>query len=486
MQSPTISSSPASASPSAASASPSPAKKKPNAEDFEMGGILGEGSYAKVLLCKRKTTGQNFAVKMVDKNFVRRYQKEEEMLNEKRVLSMLDHPNIIKLHYTFQDEFSLYYVLELAGFGELFQLIQKMGKLPALMAQFFAAELVNALEYLHSRGIIHRDLKPENVLIAVDGHVKLTDFATSKVVQADAVNGPRRKKSFVGTAEYVSPELLNNQPITSSADAWALGCVIFQMLSGKPPFRGESEYLTFQKILNRELVFPSFFSPESCDLINGLLTVDSSKRLGATLDSYAQLKAYPFFHGIDFAAVSTAPVPEFILAELKSMAFVERPKFKALSLDEDSDEEDMRPSGSNSRVNAARAEDAKEEEEPVDMQLPKQNMDVWRKYLLDKEDIVFMGLVSKRRSIFAKKRQLILTSFPRFIYINPETMELRGEIVWSDKLYVEQKSDRIFHIHTPKRYYHMQALDCNARAWVEAINRQIERERKTHAASSKS
>lgn len=131
--------------------------------DFEIGMLLGEGAYARVFHARHRSTNKEFAIKMLDKKFLLRHGKEQQVINEKKVLSMIDHPNLVKLFTTFQDSCSLYFVLELCPGGELFQQVKKIGGCPLEVARFYMAEVVNALEYLHSHHIIHRDVKPENL-----------------------------------------------------------------------------------------------------------------------------------------------------------------------------------------------------------------------------------------------------------------------------------------------------------------------------------
>lgn len=179
--------------------------------------------------------------------------------------------------------------------------------------------------------VIFRDLKPENILIADDGHIKVTDFGTAKVLPTSSIELPPRpsknsgrgrgpsnasgrpsvgRKSFVGTADYVSPEVLTDKTAGPPSDIWALGVILYQMLVGKTPFVGKSEYLVFQSILAREIIFPEDFDPLAKDLVEKLLVLEPSERLGAGEKGISELKAHPFFDGIDFKTLPKTPVPD--------------------------------------------------------------------------------------------------------------------------------------------------------------------------------
>ena len=163
---------------------------------------------------------------------------------------------------------------------------------------------------MHTRGVIHRDLKPENVLLDDRMHIKITDFGTAKILDppkrppqqdGEPAGDPTvpveetRANSFVGTAEYVSPELLNDKSTCKSSDLWAFGCMVFQLLAGRPPFKGGHEYQTFQKIVNLEYEFPKGFPPVAKDLIERLLVLDPVNRL-----SIEHIKSHPFFEGVEW------------------------------------------------------------------------------------------------------------------------------------------------------------------------------------------
>ncbi|CAI5530520.1 unnamed protein product [Closterium sp. Naga37s-1] len=296
-----------------------------SARDFTYGRLLGLGSYSKVVLARRKSSkaaynedegcppGCECALKIMDKRHIVKEKKVAYIKMERLILDRLRHPGIVRLLFTFQDEHSLYMGLECCHGGELFDQIRLKGKLPEDEARFYAAEVVCALEYMHSQGVVHRDLKPENILLTASGHVRISDFGCAKLlsngqsagatsavdVTAAAINNDERSGSFVGTAEYVPPELLDDGPVSFEADLWALGCIIYQMLAGAPPFKGASEYLCFQKILSRDLTVPNFFSNEARSLVNCLLEMEPKKRLGSRhMGGYPRLKAHPFFRGI--------------------------------------------------------------------------------------------------------------------------------------------------------------------------------------------
>jgi 3-phosphoinositide dependent protein kinase-1 len=184
---------------------------------------------------------------------------------------------------------------------------------------------------LRTSEIVHRDIKPENLLLDDAGHLKLSDFgcarafflapASSSPASGPSLGGigikPERSTSFVGTAEYVSPEVLKNEPLSYPADLWALGCVIFQMLTGKPPFKGASEYLTFQLVSEGVYSYPSDdeaggdkIPMEAKDLVDKLLVLEPDKRLGAS--SIDELKSHPYFTGVEWSRVRESKAPDFI------------------------------------------------------------------------------------------------------------------------------------------------------------------------------
>jgi 3-phosphoinositide dependent protein kinase-1 len=244
---------------------------KKGVRDFSFGRILGEGSYSTVFLATDRQTLREYAVKVLEKRHIIKENKIKYVNIERDTLNRLtEHPGIVRLYYTFQDETSLYYVLDLCTGGELLGALKKTGSFDVECTRFYGAQILDAIAYMHSRGVIHRDLKPENVLLDDQMHVKITDFGTAKLLpdprqppppeDPSKPNGSRhdeRNASFVGTAEYVSPELLQDKSVGKPSDLWAFGCIIYQLLVGRPPFKGATEYLTFQKIVALEYELPA-------------------------------------------------------------------------------------------------------------------------------------------------------------------------------------------------------------------------------------
>ncbi|XP_049936190.1 3-phosphoinositide-dependent protein kinase 2-like isoform X2 [Nymphaea colorata] len=287
--------------------------------DFELGKLYGVGSYSKVVRARKKDTGNVYALKIMDKKFITKENKISYVKMERVVLDQLDHPGIIRLFFTFQDTYSLYMALESCDGGELFDQITRKGRLSEDEARYYAAEVIDALEYLHDVGLVHRDIKPENLLLTADGHIKIADFGSVKpmkncqiTVLPTTSESNEKACSFVGTAAYVPPEVLNSSPASFGNDLWALGCTLYQMLSGASPFRDASEWLIFQKIIARDLKFPDYFSSDARELIDKLLDSDPTKRLGAGPDGYASLKMHPFFKGVDWKNVRRTPAPKLV------------------------------------------------------------------------------------------------------------------------------------------------------------------------------
>jgi 3-phosphoinositide dependent protein kinase-1 len=158
---------------SSVTSSPINPGKKVSIKDFEIISELGKGAYAKVVLARYILTNKNIAIKILNKNFIHKVNKSHEALIEREILTSLNHPNIIKLHSTFQDKQKLYFVLDYAPNRDLSTFIRSQGKLSFELARFYAAEIVNAIEYLHSMNIAHRDLKPENMILDINMHIKI-------------------------------------------------------------------------------------------------------------------------------------------------------------------------------------------------------------------------------------------------------------------------------------------------------------------------
>ncbi|EGY22631.1 serine/threonine-protein kinase ksg1 [Verticillium dahliae VdLs.17] len=288
---------------------------KKGVRDFSFGRILGEGSYSTVYLATDRQTLKEYAIKVLEKRHIIKEKKIKYVNIEKDTLNRLtEHPGIVRLYYTFQDENSLYYVLDLCNGGELLGVLKKTGTFDVDCTRFYGAQILDAISYMHSRGVIHRDLKPENVLLDDNMHVKITDFGTAKLLKtprelqgpAPAGGGPldgstrdqdgeSRAASFVGTAEYVSPELLTSKNACKASDLWAFGCIIYQLLAGRPPFKAGTEYLTFQKIVNLEYEFPTGFPAAARDLVERCLVLDPARRL-----TVEHIKNHEFFDGHPF------------------------------------------------------------------------------------------------------------------------------------------------------------------------------------------
>lgn len=277
--------------------------------DFAFGRTLGEGSYSTVMAATDRETGKEFAIKVLDKRHIIKEKKVKYVNVEKDTLNRLtDHPGVVRLYYTFQDEKSLYFVLDLASNGELLGVLKRLTTFDEECTRFYGAEILDTIDFMHARGVIHRDLKPENVLLDEHMHVKITDFGTAKLLDfqdtampnripeaAELLDGSEVNKanSFVGTAEYVSPELLRDKTACKASDLWAFGCIIYQLLAGRPPFKAANEYLTFQKILGLEYEFPKGFPDVAKDLVERLLVLEPSSRL-----SIEHIKNHQFFEGV--------------------------------------------------------------------------------------------------------------------------------------------------------------------------------------------
>ncbi|KAL2999399.1 hypothetical protein AAZX31_09G157200 [Glycine max] len=297
-------------------------------DDFEIIKPISRGAFGRVFLAKKRTTGDLFAIKVLKKADMIRKNAVESILAERDILITVRNPFVVRFFYSFTCRENLYLVMEYLNGGDLYSLLRNLGCLDEEVARVYIAEVVLALEYLHSLRVVHRDLKPDNLLIAHDGHIKLTDFGLSKVglinstddLSGPAVNGTslleedetdvftsadqrerREKRSAVGTPDYLAPEILLGTGHGFTADWWSVGVILFELLVGIPPFNAEHPQIIFDNILNRKIPWPAVpeeMSPEALDLIDRLLTEDPNQRLGSK--GASEVKQHVFFKDINW------------------------------------------------------------------------------------------------------------------------------------------------------------------------------------------
>ena len=266
---------------------------------------LGQGSFGQVFKVKKKGKDTLYALKVLNKHMLLRHNQLKYALGELKILKNLDFPFIVKLFSRFQTPKSLYLILEYCENGDLSWQIQEKEQMRQEEARFYAAEILLALDFIHSKGIAYRDLKPENILLDSAGHIRLTDFGLAK----EGIHSNATTKSFCGSPAYLAPEMLLKKGAGQPADLYGLGVIIYEMLTGKPPFYSEDISTIFTNIKLGRLTFPWDVSAEAKDLIQKLLAREPSER-----PNTKQIMKHPFFNGINWQAVlgKQIPPPAFV------------------------------------------------------------------------------------------------------------------------------------------------------------------------------
>ncbi|KKF95585.1 cAMP-dependent protein kinase type 2 [Ceratocystis platani] len=264
-------------------------KGKYTLQDFEIQRTLGTGSFGRVHLVQSKHNTRFYAIKVLKKAQVVRMKQVEHTNDERKMLGEVKHPFLITLWGTFQDPKNLYMVMDFVEGGELFSLLRKSGRFPNPVAKFYAAEVVLALEYLHSRNIIYRDLKPENLLLDRHGHLKITDFGFAKRV-------PDKTWTLCGTPDYLAPEVVSSKGYNKSVDWWSLGILIYEMLCGYTPFWDSgSPMKIYENILRGTVNYPVYVNSDARDLLERLITANLTKRLGNLYGGSQDVKEHRWF-----------------------------------------------------------------------------------------------------------------------------------------------------------------------------------------------
>lgn len=266
---------------------------------FEVLQEIGAGSFGCVYKAKRKENGEVVALKALNKKVLARNHQLKYAVGECRILRQLSSPFVVKMFDAFQTPNSLYMVLEYCSGKDLSVLLEQRRQFSSDEARFYVGEIILALEYLHERNIMYRDLKPENVLLDSFGHVKLADFGLAK----ENVISSRQATSFCGSPAYLSPETLDKQGAGKPADIYGLGALLFELLTGMPPFYDDDLKVLYENIRRGTLDFPRSVNNTARELIKALLSRSPAQR-----PRLSDVKAHPFFRKINWEQLSQRAV----------------------------------------------------------------------------------------------------------------------------------------------------------------------------------
>ncbi|KAL0916734.1 hypothetical protein M5K25_014269 [Dendrobium thyrsiflorum] len=256
---------------------------------YELGRVLGQGSFAKVYFARNLRTGKNVAMKVVGKEKVIKVGMTEHVKREISVMKMVTHPNIVELHEVMATISKIYFAMELVRGGELFSKIARSGRLREDVARHYFRQLISAVDFCHSRGVYHRDLKPENLLLDDAGNLKVADFGLSAF--ADHVRTDGLLHTTCGTPAYVAPEVIGKKGYDGAkADLWSCGVILYVLLAGFLPFQDENIFAMYKKIRCGDFRCPPWFSSDVRRLIIKLLDPNPKTRI-----TVARLVETPWF-----------------------------------------------------------------------------------------------------------------------------------------------------------------------------------------------
>ena len=289
--------------------------------DFEKLKIIGKGSFGNVYLVRHIKTNNYFAMKVLSKSIIKKRQEEDHTITERILMAKLNYPLIVKLHYCFQDKKYLYFIMDLIQGGDLLYHLRRYHRFDDEKTRFYISEMILILDFLHNNNIMYRDIKPENILIDRTGHIKLVDFGLSKIFEKN-----EKMYTICGTSFYLAPELIKKQGYNCDADWWSLGCIMYELLSGNPPFKLEGNDINTLNF-NQPLKMDNCFSEEAKDLINKLLVIDPKNRLGVGKDGVEKLKQHPYFKDVNWEDLEQLKVtPPFIpeIDEPNDLKYIEK------------------------------------------------------------------------------------------------------------------------------------------------------------------
>lgn len=283
--------------------------------------MLGQGTFGKVFKVHLKSDAEKkqlYAMKVLKKAFLVKNNHLKYAISEANILKKSDHPFVIKLHYSFQTPDNLYMVLDLCSGGDLAFHLTKREMFDESEAMFFMAEVVLAIEFVHSLNVIYRDLKPENILIDSEGHIKLTDFGLAK----ENIDFKSAAKSFCGSPAYLAPEMLTDKGVGRPADIYQMGAVLYELIVGFPPFYTDNIKKLYKNIQTAKLQIPNFISKEAKDLLSvspfscvkplqKMLNKNPKQRI-----TIPEIKRHPFFASVDWAKLMKREIAPPVLLSM--------------------------------------------------------------------------------------------------------------------------------------------------------------------------
>ena len=470
-------------------------KKKFKKEDFDILSLSGKGAYGTVLKVNLKNDQNKkfYAMKTMDILTLDRIKKLYQAYLECDILSQLNSPYIVEILGAFDERRKIYIVMEYLSKGDFSDFIRLNYPMKIETIQFYAAEVVNFLSYIQSKNIVHRDLKPENIMMNENWHLQVIDFATARILgkyfdkkkmifKDDTISNDNNKKNelkdhqkniddddfdinprserrgltFVGTAEYVSPEVLGDKPAGFGADIWALGIMIYQMFCGRTPFKEKTNYLIFRKIEELKIEYSSNvnITEEAKDLISKILVKEPSKRLGAgekgTEYDINHLKAHPFFKGIDWNNLHKITPPHSEDFDFLMKKMVKKNTISVIN-------------NNVKNINSIKEEEGKENNKKKDTS--DENDD-------NKPIVLKKGYLDKKNPWFFtyNKRKVILDSTPKLVYIDPDKNIIKGEIILDKNFKITHINDNIFDVVSPKRSFRFKATNGDSLVWEKSIN----------------
>ncbi|KDP41522.1 hypothetical protein JCGZ_15929 [Jatropha curcas] len=243
---------------------------------YEVGRTIGEGTFAKVKFAQNTETGESVAMKVLDRSTIIKHKMVEQIKREISIMKLVRHPYVVRLHEVLASRTKIYIILEFITGGELFDKIVHHGRLSEAEARRYFQQLIDGVDYCHSKGVYHRDLKPENLLLDSQGNLKISDFGLSAAPE----QGVSLLRTTCGTPNYVAPEVLSHKGYDGAvADIWSCGVILYVLMAGYLPFDELDLTTLYSKIEKAEFSCPSWFPVAATSLIRRILDPNPETRI---------------------------------------------------------------------------------------------------------------------------------------------------------------------------------------------------------------